>query len=618
MDVGVSGDISERGEAFVYVDVVVPQEGNGLDWVRRFVLGDVYSRLLRAGGDEVLFVPVIATGGAEIEAEAAAAGGSPQEIADRFVERVRGRCDSLEISCDWGQAVVTSRPEHGDRLQSTFLELFEKGLVYRRDGAGEEGDQRWHLRCGAFAEWCGRGLEQASESDRRAVELQSAVLGQVEGVEVEVALLGGQRVPVFTPHPDSIGDAAFVAISPHHPAVEALASPAELEALGDRSGPVAMAQTQMQAAVPGVDSLLPVVLTPWVDERFGPTICFGIPDRDQTDREIAARLSQAAGLPLKLSAGNAKPRPGARSRLPDLLASRSGEWGTPVPIVHCESCGAVGSPVGPDATEACECPGCGGPAERDRQVISAELERMWAWRALPELERWLPARQAIWGEEDAAQFLAERMAARIAAELGPQPADPEEPFPRAFACAAVDVGGEDERVRSEEELDRLIAELGPDAVRLGILDSASAANSAGWTAASFRHAQRFLDELREFAEPRLGASELAEPSAIDRSSRLRRRLAAWCEAAAASVARNLEQLAMHRGTYELMLFLKRIRDFEQRCAAAGEVSQLDREAVAIALRQLLRAAAPCVPSLAAELGPLAAGDPRPAEAALTD
>jgi leucyl-tRNA synthetase len=602
VDVGVEADISERGDAFVYVDVVAPGEGNGLDWVRRFLLGDAYSRLRRAGGDEVLFAPVVGAGG--------------EELADRFVKGVRERLDSLEVSCDWSRAVVTSWPEHGERAQRLFLDLFEQGLVYRRDGAGDGGDRAWYLRCEAFAEWCGRGLEQASEWDRRTVELQRAVLGRVDGVEVEVALLGGQRVPVFTPHPESIGDAAFVAVSPHHPVVEALASASELEALGDRSGPVAMVQTQMQAAVPGVDSLLPVVVTPWVDERFGPTICFGIPDRDRTDGEIATRLTRAPSLALKLSGGNAKPRPGARYRLPDLVASRRGERGAPVPIVDCERCGAVGSPVEPGATETDTCPGCGGPAKRDRQVISAELDRMWAWRALPELDRWLPARLAIWGEGDAVQFLAERMAARVAAELDSQAADPEEPFARAFACAPVDVSGEDERVRSEGELDRLVAEIGPDAVRLGILDSASAASSAGWTAASFRHAQRFLEELREFAEPRLAAAGAAEPLAVDRSSRLRRRLVAWCEAATASIARNLEQLAVHRGTYELALFLTRIRDFEQRCAEAGELSQPDREAVAIALRELVRAAAPFVPRLAAELEAVAAGEPRPAEAAL--
>jgi leucyl-tRNA synthetase len=617
VDVGIEADISERGDAFVYVDVVAPEEGNGLDWVRRFVLGDVFSRLHRAGGDDVLFAPVIGTYGEEIEEQAAARGGSPRELADRFVERVRERCDSLDISCDWDRAVVTSRPELGDRAQRIFLELFEKDLVYRRDGAGEGGDRPWYLRCGTFTEWCGRGLEQASEWDRRAIELQSGVLGRVDGVEVDVALLGGQRVPVFTPHPDSIGDAAFVAISPHHPAVDALASAADLEQLGDRSGPVAMVQTQMQAAVPGVDSLLPVVVTPWVDERFGPTICFGIPDRDQTDRELAARLTQAPGLgALKLSGGNAKPRPGARFRLPDMVASRSGEWGAPVPIVHCERCGAMGSPVEPDAAETCACPGCGGPAKRDRQVISAELDRMWAWMALPELDRWLPAWQAIWAEGDAGQFLAERMARRVAGELSPQAVDPEEPFSRAFACATVDVSGEGERVRGDEDLDRLVAEIGSDAVRLGILNSASAANPVAWTAASFRHSQRFLTELREFAEPRLDASEAAEPLAIDRSTRLRRRLVAWCEAATASISRNLEQMAMHRGTYELMLFLKRIRDFEQRCAGGGEVSQLDREAVAIALLQLVRAAAPCVPNLAGELEAIAAGNSLATEAAL--
>jgi len=638
---GTEADPPEGNESFVYADFVAPMRGDELDCARRFVIADTYARFRRDRGDAVLFAPAIGTFGEEIVLEAARRGISPHDLADSLVDRLRQRCDLLGVSCDWTRSVVTSQPEHCRRAQRIFLELFERGLVYRREPPGD--DRPWLLQRAAFAESCDRGLDELPGWTADAIEAQRRVLGRIEGVEIDAVLLGGGQVPVFTPYADSIGDSTFIAISPHHPEVQTVASPSDLEQLRNDPSPVSMAQTGMQAAIPGVDGLLPVVVTPSVDARFGPTLCLGIPDRDDTDREIAARLVTRPGLPFRTTRTSSKPRSAARFPLPDRPVSRIGEWGVPVPIVHCDGCGPLSADVeeasggsksqtGASETDSCRCPGCGEPAKRDRQVLDGRFDSMWAWLAIPvppddrgssslahsELNRWLPARQAVWSAADAEQFLDERFASRAMSELGILPGlDPPEPFAGATLCGAVG-GDEHGGVGSAEELDELAAREGPDVVRLTILHAASAPKPASWTTDSFRHSQRFLGELRDYAEPRLSSRELAPPLEIDGSARLRRRLSAWCRVAEVKVSASLEQLKMHRATYDLMLFLKRIRDFEERCVDAGELTPLDRDAVVVALMQLVRLASPCVPHIAAELEAIAGTEASRSLAAASD
>src|SRR6202000_2508341 len=104
----------------------------------------------------------------------------------------------------------------------------------------------------------------------------------------------GSTVTAFTPHADAVSGAAFVVISPRHPEAERWASdPAIAEQLEQmRSGgwvrsardaetiPVIQANTTMTDPS---GRALPVLISPVVDARFGPTIALGVPGEDRTD-----------------------------------------------------------------------------------------------------------------------------------------------------------------------------------------------------------------------------------------------------------------------------------------------------------------------------------------------
>jgi hypothetical protein len=205
---------------------------------------------------------------------------------------------------------------------------------------------------------------------------------------------------------------------------------------------------------------------------------------------------------------------------------------------------------------------------------------------------------------DGSRLLHQRIAAAVAAGSGhgPEP-DREETFAVAAVVGRVEVRAPD-CLGSVDALDALVAEIGADAVRFALLDAAGPSTVAGVFAHSVRHAERFLAELRDFAEPRLRASGPVE--SIDPATRLRRRLRAWCRAAEERTSAALERLDGKRASHELALFLRRIEDFEERAAAGGELAAEDRQAVAFALARWAELAEPCVPGIATELSALAA------------
>jgi len=661
-------ELDARGPAYVFADCPVTAPDADVAQIRSFTIADAHSRFMRARGRPVLLSVALDAFGAPVELAARQAGVGPHEWVQRRSAQLHRRFQTLGYSIDWERAIVSCDPEQYRWTQWLFLTLLERDLIYRRD-------RGWFMRVGKYINEAERGLDALAGWGAAAIDSQRAVIDRIDGVEIVAGTFGGESLTVFTPHADEIAQTAFVAISPSHPQIDSWTSdPSVAKQVAAMRGVASQANipnpeqallavTGTLATVPGVAGIVPIVVSPFVDARFGPTAVLGIPERDAIDRAIAKRLPAPARAAWKGSGSASRARPAVRYRAHDIQLSRPRAWGAPIPLVRCGACGVVPVPLdelpvrlpddlqpgaedgNPLAERAdfrdCTCPSCGGQASRETDTIDPHLDTMWTWLAVcvpperrgappsgedPEYARWLPAEQVVAQVDAAGRIFEQRLLAASLQDLGQLPPLPgREPFSKALLHQPVRLAdaSDDERAGQASDgpikPDELIARLGADTVRLSVLYAASPAHTFNWEHQPWRHCQRFLESLREYAEPRLQAwarhqaqGQAAEEPSIDASEALRKRLAHWCAVACEKITPQFERLELQRATHNAMLLLTRIQDFESRAQEQrrGELDAPDREAIVAALLVLIRLLAPLTPHIAEELW-LAAGNTPP-------
>jgi leucyl-tRNA synthetase len=681
----------ERPPAYVFAGCPFTSGDAHMGHIRSYTISDAYARFLRTRGQAVLFSLGFDSFGLPAELEAVRRGVSPQQWVARCVERMRGQFERLGYSCDWERTFVSSEPDHYRWTQWLFGAMLAKDLVYRReaqvswcdscqtvlaalqsqDGTcwrchGEVRFRRlpqWFMRISAYVEDNERGLETLPGWSKAAVGSQRAVVGRVDGAELDAAMLNGTPLTVFTPHAEAIAQAAFIVVSPAHPELDRwLAEPdvaRRLEGVREAGWrrddrdleQVPVVETGALAAVPGVPGMLPIVISPLVDARFGPTAALGIPALDATDASIAARLG-VGGAPgakaggtvsssWKMAMSEARPRPAVRYRARDFAISRQRAWGAPIPLVHCPSCGTVPVPLDelpvrlpedlqvtgagnpleerPDFVE-CVCPTCGGAARRETDTIDCHVDGMWMWMPIcvpfadrprhmfdhEEYRRWLPARQIVWGADAGGYMFDQRLIGKVLQDLGELPQVPgREPFTNALMHQMIRLDGRkmSKHLGNVVDPNELVVHVGADTVRLAVLHAASPGRIFNWNEQPVRYCQIFLKKLYGYAQPRLSERTRAgQMPEIDASERLRRKLANWCRVALQKVTVDYGRLEMQRVAHNTMLLLTRIQDFEQRAVERrGELEDADREAIVAALLQLVQMLAPLTPHIAEEL-----------------
>ena len=360
-------------------------------------------------------------------------------------------------------------------------------------------------------------------------------------------------------------------MSPRHPEADAWASAREVNAQLEqlRSGGWERSSREAET-IPVIDTgrvlsgpggaTLPLLVSPLVDSRFGPTVVLGIPTRDRTDEVIARRLGidvPDAGAPATreqdtaASGANGGPphenalaqaggRPAVRYRAYDFTISRQRSWGTPIPIVYCEQCGTVPVPreqlpvllpldlrptgTGNPLAELEEfvqtsCPSCGGPARRETDTLDCHFDALWLWIpatvppeeradsleeifALADLRQWLPSERLVAGSDSGNFVFDQRIITKALRDIGPLAflADGE-PFAGCLFHEMVTADGRkmSKHLGNVVDPDELVARYGADTVRLAVLYAASPQKSLNWSDSAVLRCSRFLTQVWEYS-----------------------------------------------------------------------------------------------------------------------
>ncbi len=679
-----------REPAYVCVPGLQTSGEAHIGHVRSYTIADAHARFMRARGRGTLFSLGFQSLGLPSELEALRRGIAPGAWVEQCSQRMRALFERLGCSCDWERTFMSSDPEQYRWTQWLFLAMHERELIYRDEDAQvawcescasvvttvQQDDgacwrchsevrfvrrPQWLMRTSAYFEENERALQELSGWSEAALDSQRAVLGRVEGVELDASTFDGISFAVFSAHPEAISKGAFVAISPAHPEIERFtAEPQVAAALASLRGwqradredeEIPLLQTGVLASVPGVAGTLPVIVLPLVDALLGPGAVLGIPAVNPLDRAIAERLPASSGGVWKAGKSPARSRPAARQRLRDPAISRERAWGAPIPLIHCPACGIVPVPVeelpvrlpedlqiGGEGVEPlsgradfyeCACPRCDAQARRETDTIDCHVDAMWMWMPIcvaPEnrasamfsdraYARWLPAEQLVYGVDGAGTVFDQRILAKVLQDLGELADLPaREPFADALVHGLLGHDGHklSTHLRNSVDLVELLDGFGADAVRLAVLHLAAPEGAANWDEQSLRHCRRFLERLHAYAAVRLRewAPQIDGEAAIDPAEKLRRRLAHWCSVAHEKLSADLEVLAMQRAVHNAMRLLTRIEDFELRTLDrnGAELRDADREAIVAALLLLVQMLAPLAPHIAEELWSLAGRD----------
>jgi leucyl-tRNA synthetase len=332
--------------------------------VRNYTIGDVVSRYQRMCGKNVLQPIGFDAFGLPAENAAMKNGVPPAAWTYSNIDYMCGQLRQLGFAYDWERKFATCEPDYYRWQQWFFVQLFRKGLIYRKnsivnwdpvdqtvlaneqviDGRGWRSgavvEQReipqWFLKITAYADELLNELKNLPHWPEAVKTMQANWIGRSEGLEIDFELQregagGAEQLTVFTTRPDTLFGVTYLAVAAQHPlALEAAQRDPQVAAFVEESklGDVTEAtlETMEKRGVPlGVEVIhpltgarVPVWAANFVLMGYGSGAVMAVPGHDQRDWEFA----RAYGLPVRaVIAADPSPQPPPAGGGGDLAAS---------------------------------------------------------------------------------------------------------------------------------------------------------------------------------------------------------------------------------------------------------------------------------------------------------
>ncbi len=354
--------------------------------------------------------------------------------------------------------------------------------------------KQWFFKITDYAEKLLQDLDQLDGWPERVKTMQANWIGKSVGAYLEFPIVGREdKIAVFTTRPDTVYGVTYVVLAPEHPltpevttpeqkaAVEAFVAEIKGESEIERTAedkPKRGIITGGKAINPFNGEEVPILIADYVLYEYGTGAVMGVPAHDVRDFKFATEK----GLPIKTvivpedtdvgENGNlpsqAYTDPGKiinsgqfdgissiegkaqiieyaeqqgygkariQYRLRDWLISRQRYWGCPIPVIHCDDCGAVpvpdqdlpvelpesvelsgrgGSPLAQlDSWINVECPNCGKAAKRETDTMDTFIDSSWYFLRYSDASNsdkvfeadkvndWMPVDQYVGGIEHA-------------------------------------------------------------------------------------------------------------------------------------------------------------------------------------------------------------------------
>jgi leucyl-tRNA synthetase len=311
--------------------------------VRNYAMGDVVARYKRARGYNVLHPMGWDAFGMPAENAARDNKVHPKDWTYQNIASMKKQLKAMGLSLDWSREFATCDVDYYHRQQMLFLDMMEKGLVYRKqskvnwdpvdntvlaneqviDGRGWRSgalvEQRelvqWFFKITEFSQDLLDALDTLDQWPEKVRLMQKNWIGRSEGLALRWELtadgqsaVGATDIEVYTTRPDTLFGASFLAIAADHPVARAIAEKNEdarqfSEECRQAGTSLAALET---AEKKGFDTGLkvkhpldanwevPVYIANFVLMDYGTGAIFGCPSGDQRDLDFARKY----GLPV--------------------------------------------------------------------------------------------------------------------------------------------------------------------------------------------------------------------------------------------------------------------------------------------------------------------------------
>ncbi|PTX50468.1 leucyl-tRNA synthetase [Gemmobacter caeni] len=309
--------------------------------VRNYTMGDVVARYKSSCGFSVLHPMGWDAFGMPAENAAMERGGHPKDWTYGNIADMRGQMKPLGLSIDWSREFATCDPEYYGQQQAMFIDMMEKGLVYRKaavvnwdpvdmtvlaneqviDGKGWRSGAvverreltQWFFKISDMAGDLLDSLDGLKDWPEKVRLMQANWIGKSRGLqfgfETVAAPAGFDRLEVYTTRPDTLMGASFAGISPDHPLAKELEKTnPQIAAFVAECRRIGTSEEALQTAEKlGMDTgirvkhpldpnwELPVWIANFILMDYGTGAIFGCPAHDQRDFEFATKY----GLPIK-------------------------------------------------------------------------------------------------------------------------------------------------------------------------------------------------------------------------------------------------------------------------------------------------------------------------------
>jgi leucyl-tRNA synthetase len=324
---------AEKEKYYVLEMFPYPSGNLHMGHVRNYSIGDVVARFKNMQGYNVLHPMGWDSFGLPAENAAIKHGVFPKDWTLSNIDNMREQLKSMGISYDWDREVATCLPDYFKWTQWIFVQLFNKGLAYKKHAAVNwcpscatvlaneqvvEGKcercgtevvkkdlDQWFFKITDYAQRLLDDLDKLPGWPEKVKIMQNNWIGRSEGVEAVFKTEAGDELPIFTTRVDTIYGVTYMVLAPEHPMVQKLVKGTEYEAdvqkfinKVSKLSNVERTSGDMEkegmfigayAINPVNGKKVPIWITNYVLMDYGTGAVMGVPSHDQRDFDFATK-----------------------------------------------------------------------------------------------------------------------------------------------------------------------------------------------------------------------------------------------------------------------------------------------------------------------------------------